>query len=107
MAVDKPGGALGMKGNKIQRRALRAGRIILSPQTVLEKITHELPATAGGVRTTNPRRRQRPPHAGNRKVMKFAEFLRRAPPITDVRFVPNLPVPLLDFSPAISFDTVL
>src|SRR5437870_9713153 len=39
--------------------------------------------------------------------MQLAKFLRRAAPVTDVRFVPNLPIPFLDFGASITFDAVL
>src|SRR5262245_25355665 len=38
--------------------------------------------------------------------MQLAKLLRRAAPITDVGFVPNLPVPLLDFDAPITLDTM-
>src|SRR5205814_10560144 len=76
MTIGKLWRALGMKGNKIERRTLRAGRVIRTLQTVLEKVTHELSAAPGGIGTTNPRRRQRPAHTRNRKVVELTKFLR-------------------------------
>src|SRR2546425_831915 len=82
-------------------------RKAIPTQAVFEKVAHELPATAGSVRATNFGSRQGAAHGGNCVVVKLAKFFRRAAPVTDVRFVPNFPVPVLDFRAAIPFEAVL
>src|SRR2546428_9565383 len=106
VAIDKPRRSFRVEGNEIERSAFASGRVIRTLQTVPEKIAHELSATARSVRTANPRRRQRAPHARNRLIVQFAKFLGRAAPVADVGFVPTLPIPLLDFGASIPFDAV-
>ena len=54
---------------------------------------------AGDFGSADPRRRQRALQAVSGVVVQLLKLLGRAAPVADVRLVPDLPVPALDFAP--------
>ena len=92
------GAPLAWKETKSSGVPIFAGRVIRAAQAVLEEVAHERAAAAGDVRSADARRRQRAAHGVDRVVVQLVEFLRRAAPVADVRLVPHLPVPRLDFA---------
>ena len=63
-----------------------------------------LPAVSG---PADFRRRQRAAHGVDGVVVQLVKLLRRAAPVADVRLVPDLPIPRLDFLAAVSLDAML
>src|SRR5438105_12780977 len=71
-----------------------------------EKIAGELSAASRCVGSADPDRGQCAAHGINGVVMQFKKFFRRAAPVTDVRLVPNLPIPRLHLCASIFFDAM-
>src|SRR5262249_54360966 len=60
-----------------------------------------------GVRSADSRIGQRAPDAIDGVIMQFLELPGCAAPVTDVRLVPDFPIPGLDFSPPVLFQAML
>src|SRR6185369_83846 len=73
---------------------------------MLQKIPGKSSATPGRISSPDPRRGQRPSHPVDGEIMELLEFLRRAAPITDVRFVPHFPIPRFHLGLAVFIDRV-
>ena len=74
---------------------------------MLKEFAGEPAAAAGGVRAADPRGGERAFDPVHGKIVEPQEFLGRALPVADVRLVPHLPVPRLDFLLAPPIDAVL
>src|SRR2546421_8509073 len=101
---------LGVEAYIVERRSSLPGGVVAPSQAVFEEIAEEfLGARASGpgdVRPPDARRRQRPLQALGGVVIELEVFLRRALPISDIRFVPDLPPPALHFRAAVLLDRV-
>src|SRR6185369_2974853 len=97
---------LRMKRNKIERRAGLARGMVLSAEAVLEEFAREAAAAAGRIGPADAGRRQRPANGGDGIIVQLMKFLGRAAPVTDVRLVPNLPVPRFDLLAAVTLDAM-
>src|SRR5437762_13568725 len=65
------------------------------------------PATAAGcVRAAHLCLRQGAPHGVDGIIVQLAKFFRRSAPITDVRLVPDLPIPRFHFSASVFLEAV-
>src|SRR5262245_38121997 len=73
---------------------------------MFQEVAHPLTTASRGVRPADPRGRERAPHPVDGVVVEFAELLRRAAPVADVRLVPGFEVPLLDLRPPVLLDAV-
>src|SRR5437667_96045 len=93
MPIRKGRRAFGMKGNKIDRRPDLSRYVIVAPQAMIEEFPCESSAATSSVCTPDFRRGQSAPHRIDGVIVEFAEFLRCAPPITNVGLVPDLPIP--------------
>src|SRR5438477_12266006 len=71
-----------------------------------EKIAGELSAASRCISAANPCSGQGAAHGIDGVVMQFKKFFWRAAPVTDVRLIPDLPVPRLHFSAPIFLDAV-
>ena len=93
--------ALGVKRHEIERRAGLAGRVVRAAQTMLDEARQDalgaLAVRTGDMRAADARGRQRALQAVGRVVVQLLELFGRAAPVTDVRLVPDLPIPALDF----------
>src|SRR5262245_18873992 len=107
MAVSRDRGALSVEGHEINRRTDSAGGVICSAETMLHESLHELAATAGDIWTADTGRWQCPANSIDSIIVKLVELRRRAAPITDVRFVPDLPKPGFYLSAIVSLNAML
>src|SRR5262245_48354458 len=95
-----------MERDKVEGRARLACCVVLTPQAMLQKVAGESPAATGRVRTADARRGQRAADSGDGKIVKLVKLLGCAPPVADVRLVPNLPVPGFDLFAAVTIEAM-
>src|SRR5580658_9777619 len=86
-----------MKRNVVQWRSLFAGGIVRSAHNMLQKLAQErrrfLAARSRAGRAAYPYRRQRSLHRVGRIVVELLILFGAPLPVSDIRLVPNLPVP--------------
>ena len=73
---------------------------------MLEEIPHELPPRAGRIRSADTSIRKRTPDRINRIIMKFEKFFGSTLPVVNIRFIPRLPIPRLNFRSAVPVHTM-
>ena len=110
VAFDDPRRSLGVKRHEIERRSDLAGGMVGAAEAVLDEIPENLlrPRTirSRDFGPADPGLRQRTFEAVSGEVVQLLKLLRCTAPIPDVRFVPHLPIPGRNLSPAIALDCV-
>src|SRR5262249_7751498 len=84
-----------------------AGCVVRAMHAVFEKRAEPRIAAAGLIRTADLGRRQCATDTGDGIVVQLLKVGLGSLPVTNVRFIPDFPVPLLNFLLAILFDAVL
>src|SRR2546425_907473 len=86
-----------MKRDEVKSRAGLSSRVVSLVRAMIEKNAQEFSSLrrsrAGGVRAAHASFGKRAQYGVDRVVIEFEEFLGRALPIRDVRFIPDFPQP--------------
>src|SRR5688500_14870792 len=111
MAFDNSGPAFRVKCDVVDGRTDLAGRVVLSPDYVLEESAQELRrplrSRTSARRSADTNLRQLSLDRFNLVVVQLVVLLRRGLPIRDVRLVPHLPVPAGDLVSSVAVYAVL
>src|SRR5215471_9274053 len=110
MALDQPRTALGVKADKVQRRSAAPSGVVAAGRAVLEKPPQEFSSLGTGRTrcggTADPRARQGSLQRIGGEVVELVIILRFPLPVTDVRLVPDLPVPGLSLAATVPLGQV-
>src|SRR5262249_28305618 len=110
VSVDNRRRSLCVKTDVVERRSGLSRRSVSASQAVLEKIAQKLlclrAVWSGDMRPADPGRRERALQCVRGEVVKLEIFFGCGLPVADIRFVPEFPVPALNFFASVAADRV-